>query len=126
MGEPLSLSHISDLEVKRAFSNSEFSLAYQPMIELLCSYGAARAVHLLAYHGDVQTAAAVFAGVALAHFVVTVAGQVLAPLSLVHRFVPALGGDYPEIALTSAGFGVAAVGVVSLWWRLRRAARREG
>ena len=34
MGEPLSLSHISDLEVKRAFSNSEFSLAYQPMIEL--------------------------------------------------------------------------------------------
>ncbi len=33
----------------------------QPMIELLCSYGAAREVHLLAYHGDVQTAAAVFA-----------------------------------------------------------------
>jgi len=33
----------------------------QPMIELLCSYGAARPVHLLAYHGDVQTAAAVFA-----------------------------------------------------------------
>jgi ankyrin repeat protein len=31
------------------------------MIELLCSHGAARAVHLLAYHGDVQTAAAVFA-----------------------------------------------------------------
>jgi uncharacterized protein len=31
------------------------------MIELLCSYGAARAVHLLAYYGDVQTAAAVFA-----------------------------------------------------------------
>jgi ankyrin repeat protein len=40
----------------RAISNSD-----QPMIELLCSYGAARAVHLLAYHGDVQTAAAVFA-----------------------------------------------------------------
>lgn len=31
------------------------------MIELLCSYGAARAVHLLAHSGDVQTAAAVFA-----------------------------------------------------------------
>lgn len=33
----------------------------QPMIDLLCSYGAARAPHLLAYYGDVQTAAAVFA-----------------------------------------------------------------
>ena len=33
----------------------------QPMIELLCSYGAARAVNLLAYYGDIQTAAAVFA-----------------------------------------------------------------
>jgi RNA polymerase sigma factor (sigma-70 family) len=33
----------------------------QPMIELLCSYGASRAVNLLAYYGDVQTAAAVFA-----------------------------------------------------------------
>ncbi|MGH9662079.1 MAG: ankyrin repeat domain-containing protein [Bryobacteraceae bacterium] len=31
------------------------------MIDLICSYGAARAVHLLAYYGDVQTAAAVFA-----------------------------------------------------------------
>ena len=31
------------------------------MVELLCSHGAARAVHLLAYYGDVQTAAAVFA-----------------------------------------------------------------
>jgi ankyrin repeat protein len=31
------------------------------MIELLCSYGAARAVHLLAAYGDIQTAAAVFA-----------------------------------------------------------------
>jgi ankyrin repeat protein len=31
------------------------------MIELLCSYGAAREVHLLAYSGDVETAAAVFA-----------------------------------------------------------------
>jgi ankyrin repeat protein len=33
----------------------------QPMIELLCSYGAARPVNLLAYYGDIQTAAAVFA-----------------------------------------------------------------
>jgi ankyrin repeat protein len=33
----------------------------QPMVELLCSHGAARNVHLLAHHGDVQTAAAVFA-----------------------------------------------------------------
>ena len=31
------------------------------MVELLCSYGATRAVHLLAYSGDVLTAAAVFA-----------------------------------------------------------------
>jgi ankyrin repeat protein len=31
------------------------------MVELLCSHGAARAVHLLAYSGDVLTAAAVFA-----------------------------------------------------------------
>jgi ankyrin repeat protein len=31
------------------------------MIDLLCSYGAARAVELLAYYGDLQTAAAVFA-----------------------------------------------------------------
>ncbi|MBX3747542.1 MAG: ankyrin repeat domain-containing protein [Verrucomicrobiae bacterium] len=31
------------------------------MVELLCSYGASRAVHLLAYSGDIVTAAAVFA-----------------------------------------------------------------
>ncbi|MGD9633174.1 MAG: ankyrin repeat domain-containing protein [Pirellulales bacterium] len=42
--------------LSRAISNQE-----QAMIELLCSYGAARAVHLLAYDGDVRTAAAVFA-----------------------------------------------------------------
>lgn len=42
--------------LSRAISNAD-----QQMIELLCSYGAARAVHLLAYSGDVQTAAAVFA-----------------------------------------------------------------
>src|SRR5262245_39718203 len=33
----------------------------QKMIELICSYGAARGVHLLAHYGDIQTAAAVFA-----------------------------------------------------------------
>jgi ankyrin repeat protein len=32
----------------------------KPMIELLCSYGAARNVNLLAYYGDVMTGAAVF------------------------------------------------------------------
>lgn len=33
----------------------------QEMVELLCSYGAARPVHLLAYCNDIETAAAVFA-----------------------------------------------------------------
>jgi ankyrin repeat protein len=42
--------------LSRAISNSD-----QRMIDLLCSYGASRAVHLLAYSGDVRTAAAVFA-----------------------------------------------------------------
>lgn len=42
--------------LSRALANSD-----QPMIDLLCSYGAARAVHLLGYSGDVHTAAAVFA-----------------------------------------------------------------
>jgi ankyrin repeat protein len=42
--------------LSRAISNDD-----QPMIELLCTYGAARAAHLLAYHGDVRTAAAIFA-----------------------------------------------------------------
>src|SRR5262249_46298430 len=42
--------------LSRAISNGD-----QRMIELLCSYGAARGVPLLAYDGDVQTAAAVFA-----------------------------------------------------------------
>jgi ankyrin repeat protein len=42
--------------LSRAISNSD-----QPMIDLLCSYGASRAVELLAYDGDVRTAAAVFA-----------------------------------------------------------------
>jgi ankyrin repeat protein len=42
--------------LSRAISNAD-----QPMIDLLCSHGAARAVHLLAHYGDVRTAAAVFA-----------------------------------------------------------------
>lgn len=42
--------------LSRAISNSDHK-----MIDLLCSYGAARAAHLLAYSGDVRTAAAVFA-----------------------------------------------------------------
>lgn len=42
--------------LSRAVMNSD-----QRMIDLLCSYGASRAVHLLAYYGDVKTAAAVFA-----------------------------------------------------------------
>lgn len=33
----------------------------KPMIELLCSYGAARSVNLLAYYGDIKEGAAVFA-----------------------------------------------------------------
>ncbi|SIN97085.1 ankyrin repeat domain-containing protein [Chitinophaga niabensis] len=33
----------------------------QPMLNLLCSYGASRSVDLLAHHGDLMTAAAVFA-----------------------------------------------------------------
>jgi ankyrin repeat protein len=41
--------------LSRAISNSD-----DEMINLRCSYGAARAVHLLAYYGDVRTAAAMF------------------------------------------------------------------
>ena len=42
--------------LSRAISNGD-----QRMVELLCSYGASRAVHLLGYYGDVLTAAAIFA-----------------------------------------------------------------
>lgn len=42
--------------LSRAIGNSD-----QRMVDLLCSYGAAREVHLLGYYGDVRTAAAVFA-----------------------------------------------------------------
>jgi ankyrin repeat protein len=49
--------------LSRAISNGD-----QPMIDLLCSYGASRGVHLLAYDGDLRTAAAAFAAKpALAH-----------------------------------------------------------
>lgn len=41
--------------LSRAISNND-----EPMIELLCSYGAARAMELLAYYGEIKTAAAVF------------------------------------------------------------------
>jgi ankyrin repeat protein len=33
----------------------------QPMIDLLCSYGASSPLHILAYYGDTKTAAAIFA-----------------------------------------------------------------
>jgi ankyrin repeat protein len=42
--------------LSRAISNND-----QPMIELLCSYGAARSAELLGYDGDLQVAAAMFA-----------------------------------------------------------------
>jgi ankyrin repeat protein len=42
--------------LSRVISNGD-----RKMLELLCSYGASRAVHLLAYYNDLQTAAAVFA-----------------------------------------------------------------
>ncbi len=42
--------------LSRVISNGD-----QKMLELLCSHGAARAVHLLAYYNDLPTAAAVFA-----------------------------------------------------------------
>ncbi|MCI0541650.1 MAG: ankyrin repeat domain-containing protein [Verrucomicrobiales bacterium] len=42
--------------LSRAISNKD-----QKMIDLLCAHGAARAVHLMAYYNDLQTAAAVFA-----------------------------------------------------------------
>jgi hypothetical protein len=42
--------------LSRAISNSD-----KQMIELLCSYGAAQSMDILAYYGDVRTAAAIFA-----------------------------------------------------------------
>lgn len=49
-----------DIESSADTLSAAISRDDKPMIELLCSYGAARAVHLLAYYGDVMTAAAVF------------------------------------------------------------------
>ena len=54
-GKPAEIRSSADA-LSRAISNSD-----QRMIELLCSYGASRGVHLLAYDGDTRTAAAVFA-----------------------------------------------------------------
>ncbi|MBL9134976.1 MAG: ankyrin repeat domain-containing protein [Verrucomicrobiales bacterium] len=42
--------------LSRALANGD-----RRMVELLCAHGAARAVHLMAYYNDLQTAAAVFA-----------------------------------------------------------------
>jgi ankyrin repeat protein len=42
--------------LSRAISNGD-----QRMIDMLCAYGAAQSVHIMAYYGDVRTAAAVFA-----------------------------------------------------------------
>jgi ankyrin repeat protein len=42
--------------LSRAISNDD-----QPMVDLLCSYGAARSMELMAYDGDVRTAAAALA-----------------------------------------------------------------
>lgn len=41
--------------------SAAISRSNQPMIELLCSHGAARSLNLLAYYGDIQTAAAMLA-----------------------------------------------------------------
>ncbi len=52
-----------DVEVESSADTLSIALmnSDQPMIDLLCSYGAARPVGLLAHYGDVRTAAAVFA-----------------------------------------------------------------
>lgn len=49
-----------DIESSADTLSAAMSRNDQPMIELLCSYGAARQVNLLAYSGDIMTAAAVF------------------------------------------------------------------
>jgi hypothetical protein len=99
---------------------------------------------------------ALFAGVSLGHFVLSVAGQVLAlrvafdsqpggtprplevvvvrlaeillaPLALAERVTRGLSTSrgYLEIAATSVGFGVAAVGALWLWRRGRVTRRRR-
>lgn len=54
---------IPNVEVESSADTLSIALARgnKKIIELLCAHGAARRVHLLAHHGDVQTAAAVFA-----------------------------------------------------------------
>jgi len=54
--DPNSAVESSGDALSRAISNSD-----QRMIDLLCSYGAAQELHILAYYGDVRTAAAMFA-----------------------------------------------------------------
>jgi ankyrin repeat protein len=79
----------------------------QPMIELLCSYGAARSVSLLAYTGDIQTAAAVFnANPSLAndpYALECAAGQAhWSFVRLMLRYQPALPGEI-AVGVRSAG-----------------------
>jgi ankyrin repeat protein len=51
-----------NVEIESSADTLTMALERDPQLaELLCSHGAARKVHLLAYYGDVQTAAAVFA-----------------------------------------------------------------
>jgi ankyrin repeat protein len=54
-------SSADTLSAALATAGYSYTKANAEMVELLCSHGASRAVHLLAYSGDVLTAAAVFA-----------------------------------------------------------------
>ncbi len=61
----LLLAHgaIPNVEVESSADTLSIALSNEDdeMIELLCSHGAARRLHLLAYYGDIRTAAAMFA-----------------------------------------------------------------
>jgi len=51
-----------NVEIESSADTLRMAIERDPkMVELLCSHGAASKVHLLAYYGDVRTAAAVFA-----------------------------------------------------------------
>lgn len=52
-----------NVEVESSADTLSIALSHddRPMVDLLCSYGAARPIHLLAHYGDLRTAAAVFA-----------------------------------------------------------------
>jgi ankyrin repeat protein len=51
-----------NVEIESSADTLRMAIEREPnMVELLCSHGAASKVHLLAYYGDVRTAAAVFA-----------------------------------------------------------------